>query len=45
MACFNIISDATAYLPKRKDPLTVTLGIQEKKNVELPTFGSIQLGT
>jgi hypothetical protein len=36
--------DAEAYLPTRKEPLKVTLGVKEQQTTTVPTFGSIKLG-
>ncbi|KAI8349210.1 hypothetical protein EDC96DRAFT_448633 [Choanephora cucurbitarum] len=36
-------NEAVPYLPKRQDPLTVTIGIDDQKTEKLPTFGFIRL--
>lgn len=38
------ISEAEDYLPKRKEPLKVTVGIEEKKTPTLSMLDSIRLG-
>lgn len=39
----TLLSEAAAYLPKRNTPLSVTVGVEEKTEIELNTFEHIKL--
>lgn len=36
-------SEAEPYLPKRTTPLNVTIGIEDKVTLDMPTFGQASL--